>query len=211
LLESRQPYLDDDPAVRGFFVPQACSLQWRAAFPSGGGLVYWTRLAFGRLPGAVITSCTGSQPWVWIGGSLTITCIAAVGSFFHAAALAHAGVVRVALVFVWLLDFIAAITSFMSAGGLPTAGAFARVIVLGCLTVLGRYLRSEARRPRLGASGYQPSESGSCSWSGPAVNFVGFSCLHRRRGMTNPQRDVPFASPFAVGSCCSTPCPSSAS
>ena len=44
-----------------FFVPQALLFaELGAAFPQEGGPYLWTRLAFGRLAGAVKTSCTGS-------------------------------------------------------------------------------------------------------------------------------------------------------
>jgi len=55
---------------------------------------------------------------------------------------------------------VAAITSFSVGKWLPTAGVMARFVLLGLFTLTVIILRSQARRPRLGASSYSPSASG---------------------------------------------------
>src|ERR1019366_6337222 len=160
-----------------FFVPQALLFaELGSAFPEEGGPYYWT-----------------TNP-VSIGGSLTITCISAVEVFFnHGANVSTPVWFIIALAFVWL-SILAAILSFSKAKWLPTAGAFARFIVLGVFTLSVIIFAVKHGAHGLGASGYKPSESGFVLLVGVLLfNFVGFE-LPSSAGeeMTNPQRDVPF-------------------
>ena len=67
-----------------FFVPQALLFsELGTAFPKEGGPYCWTRLAFGHLAGAVNNFLYWITNPVWIGGSLTISCIGAVQVFFN--------------------------------------------------------------------------------------------------------------------------------
>jgi amino acid transporter len=67
-----------------FFIPQALLFSEQGtAFPMEGGPYYWTRLAFGHLAGAVTNFLYWITNPVWIGGSLTISCIGAVQVFFN--------------------------------------------------------------------------------------------------------------------------------
>src|SRR6266566_3680487 len=64
-----------------FFVPQALLFaELGAAFPQEGGPYYWTRLAFGHLAGAVNNFLYWITNPVWIGGTLAISCVAAIGA-----------------------------------------------------------------------------------------------------------------------------------
>jgi amino acid transporter len=179
-----------------FFVPQALLFsELGTAFPQEGGPYLWTRLAFGHLAGAINNFLYWITNPVWIGGSLTITCISTVEVFFdHGNNLSPTMWYVVALLFVWL-SILAAITSFSVGKWLPTAGAFARFVVLGVFTVsVGIYALVHGVHG-LGASGYKPSESGFVLLVGVLLfNFVGFE-LPSSAGeeMTDPQRDVPFA------------------
>jgi glutamate:GABA antiporter len=179
-----------------FFIPQALLFsELGAAFPMEGGPYYWTRLAFGHLAGAVNNFLYWITNPVWIGGSLTISCIGAVQVFFNNGhTLPTAVWYIVALSFVWI-SIVAAITSFSVGKWLPTAGAFARFALLGlfCLTVLLYASRHGVHG--LGASGYSPSAGGFVLLVGVLLfNFVGFE-LPSSAGeeMTDPQRDIPFA------------------
>src|SRR6201993_5504593 len=119
-----------------FFVPQAFLFaELGTAFPQEGGPYCWTRLAFGRLAGAVNNFLYWVTNPVWIGGTLTITCIGVVEVFFnHGANVPTAVWFIIALAFVWL-SIVAAITSFRVGKWLPTAGAFARFLLLGLFPV----------------------------------------------------------------------------
>jgi amino acid transporter len=187
-----------------FFVPQALLFaELGTAFPQEGGPYLWTRLAFGHLAGAVNNFLYWITNPVWIGGSLTISCIGAVQVFFdHGQTLPTAVWFIVALVFVWL-SIVAAILSFSVGKWLPTAGAFARFILLGVFTLSVVIYAIKHGAHGLGASGYKPSESGFVLLVGVLLfNYVGFE-LPSSAGqeMTDPQRDVPFAiARSAIGS-----------
>jgi amino acid transporter len=179
-----------------FFVPQALLFaELGSAFPQEGGPYFWTRLAFGHLAGAVNNFLYWITNPVWIGGSLTITCITAVEVFFnHGANVSTVVWFIIALIFVWL-SIVAAITSFSVGKWLPTAGAMARFLLLGLFTISVIIYAAKHGAHGLGASDYKPSEGGFVLLVGVLLfNFVGFE-LPSSAGeeMTNPQRDVPFA------------------
>jgi glutamate:GABA antiporter len=179
-----------------FFVPQALLFsELGTAFPQEGGEYLWTRLAFGHLVGSVNNFLYWITNPVWIGGTLAVTCVGTVEVFFNNGSTVPTPVLyTVMLVFVWLA-IIAAILSFDKAKWLPTAGAFARFLVLGffSLSVIIYGLRHGAHG--LGASSYSPDYAGFITLAGVLLfNYVGFE-LPSSAGeeMTNPQRDVPFA------------------
>src|ERR1700727_2777225 len=67
-----------------FFIPQALLFaELGTAFPQEGGPYLWTRLAFGHLAGAVNDFLYWITNPVWIGGSLTASCIGAIVIFFN--------------------------------------------------------------------------------------------------------------------------------
>src|SRR2546429_2082665 len=108
-----------------FFIPQALLFsELGTAFPQEGGPYYWTRLAFGHLAGAVNNFLYWITNPVWIGGSLTISCIGAIQVFFnHGNSLPTAVFFVVALGFVWT-PILAPLTPFPPGKWLPTAAAF---------------------------------------------------------------------------------------
>ena len=144
-----------------FFVPQALLFaELGSAFPQEGGPYYWTRLAFGHLAGAVNNFLYWITNPVWIGGTLTISCLGAVEVFFnHGASVATPVWFIIALAFVWL-SIIAAITSFSVGKWLPTAGAMARFLLLGLFTITVLIYAAKNGAHGLGASGYRPNASG---------------------------------------------------
>jgi glutamate:GABA antiporter len=179
-----------------FFVPQALLFaELGTAFPQEGGPYMWTRLAFGHLAGAVNNFLYWITNPVWIGGSLAASCIGAVVIFFnHGNSLSTTAVYIVALVFVWL-TIISAIASFRFGKWLPTAGAFARFIVLGLFTITVIIYAAKHGVHGLGAGSYSPTASGFVALVGVLLfNYVGFE-LPSSAGeeMINPQRDVPFS------------------
>jgi len=176
-----------------FFVPQALLFaELGAAFPQEGGPYYWTRLAFGHLAGAVNNFLYWITNPVWIGGTLAISCIGAVEVFFNNGnALPTVVWYIVALVFIWT-SIVAAITSFQVGKWLPTAGAYARFLLLGLFTISVIIYATE--HGWHGAGSYSPTAGGFVALVGVLLfNFVGFE-LPSSAGeeMTNPQRDVPF-------------------
>src|SRR6201987_5223286 len=87
-----------------FFGPQALLFaELGTAFPQEGGPYFWTRLAFGRLAGAVNNFLYWVTNPVWIGGSLAISCIGAVEVFFNRGnAVPTAVFYIITLAFVWV-------------------------------------------------------------------------------------------------------------
>ena len=134
-----------------FFVPQALLFsELGTAFPQEGGPYYWTRLAFGHLAGAVNNFLYWITNPVWIGGTLAISCIGAVEVFFNNGNTVPTPVFYIiALAFVWV-SIVAAITSFSVGKWVPTAGAFARFLLLAMFMHHRHRLRGQARRPRAG-------------------------------------------------------------
>jgi len=187
-----------------FFVPQAMLFaELGSAFPQEGGPYFWTRLAFGRLVGAVNNFLYWITNPVWIGGTLAGACVAAVEVFFNNGNAVSTPVFYViTLVFVWV-SVIAAIMSFSKAKWLPTAGAFARFGLLGLFTISCIVFAAKHGVHGLGGSAYKPSYAGFVALVGVLLfNYVGFE-LPSSAGeeMTNPKRDVPFAiARSAVGS-----------
>jgi amino acid transporter len=176
-----------------FFIPQALLFaELGSAFPQEGGPYYWTRLAFGHLAGAVNNFLYWITNPVWIGGTLAISCIGAVEVFFNNGnALPTVVWYIVALVFIWT-SIVAAITSFNVGKWLPTAGAYARFLLLGLFTISVIIYATE--HGWHGAGSYSPTAGGFVALVGVLLfNFVGFE-LPSSAGeeMTNPQRDVPF-------------------
>jgi amino acid transporter len=187
-----------------FFVPQALLFaELGSAFPQEGGPYFWTRLAFGRLVGAVNNFLYWITNPVWIGGTLAGACVGAIEVFFNNGNAVSTTVFYViALVFVWV-SVLAAIMSFSKAKWLPTAGAFARFLLLGLFTISCIIYASKHGVHGLGGSAYKPSYAGFVALVGVLLfNYVGFE-LPSSAGeeMTNPKRDVPFAiGRSAVGS-----------
>jgi amino acid transporter len=187
-----------------FFVPQALLFsELGTAFPQEGGPYLWTRLAFGHLAGAVNNFLYWITNPVWIGGSLAASCIGAISVFFYGGnTLPTAATYVVSLAFVWI-TVIAAIASFRAGKWLPTAGAFARILLLGLFTISVIAYAVQHGVHGLGAGDYKPSFSGFVLLVGVLLfNYVGFE-LPSSAGeeMVNPQRDVPFGiARSAIGS-----------
>jgi amino acid transporter len=178
-----------------FFIPQALLFsELGTAFPQEGGPYYWTRLAFGHLAGAVNNFLYWITNPVWIGGTLAISCIGAIEVFFNNGNVLPTAVwYIVALVFVWT-SIVAAITSFSVGKWLPTAGAYARFLLLGLFIISVAIYAARHGVHGLGAGSYSPTAGGFVALVGVLLfNFVGFE-LPNSAGeeMTDPQRDVPF-------------------
>jgi glutamate:GABA antiporter len=188
-----------------FFVPQALLFaELGTAFPQEGGPYLWTRLAFGRLAGAVNNFLYWVTNPVWIGGSLAASCVGAVSVFFTSSgSLSTPMTYVVSLAFVWV-TIVTAIASFRVGKWVPTAGAFARFLLLGLFTIsVISYGVKHGAQGLSHVSDYKVSMSGFVVLIGLLLfNYVGFE-LPNSAGeeMVNPKRDVPFAiARSAVGS-----------
>ena len=174
-----------------FFLPYGLlTAELGSAFTDEGGPYVWTRLAFGRLTGAITAVLYWVSNPIWAGGSLCITAVTAFGDFVTP--LHGAAKYGFALGFIWLTVG-SAIVSFKIGKWLPTVGAWARIIVLSFFTVsVGIYAA------RHGVHGFHARDfSPTYAVFIAAVpvlvfNYTGFE-LPSAAGdeMTHPQRDVP--------------------
>jgi glutamate:GABA antiporter len=179
-----------------FFIPQALLFaELGSAFPQEGGPYFWTRLAFGHLVGAVNNFLYWITNPVWIGGTLAGACVGAISVFFNNGNnLSTPLFYVVTMIFVWT-SVLAAILSFSKAKWLPTAGAFARFLLLGLFTISCIVYAAKHGVHGLGAGAYKPTYAGFVLLVGVLLfNYVGFE-LPSSAGeeMTNPKRDIPFA------------------
>jgi amino acid transporter len=178
-----------------FFVPQALLFaELGTAFPQEGGPYLWTRLAFGHLAGAINNFLYWVTNPVWLGGTLAFSMITAIQVFFHGGkSFSTPWFFVITIIFIWVA-VLAAVMSLSYGKWLPTAGAFARFILLGFFTITVIVYATKHGVHGLSAGNFKPSEAGFVALVAVLLfNYVGFE-LPNSAGeeMTNPQRDVPF-------------------
>ena len=182
-----------------FFLPYGLlTAELGAAFTDEGGPYVWTRLAFGRLAGAVTAVLYWVSNPIWVGGSLCITAVTAFGDFVTP--LHGAAKYGFALAFIWL-SVGSAVISLKVGKWLPTVGAWARIAVLSFFTfTVGLYAA------RHGVHGFHtPDFLPTYAVFIAAVpvlifNYTGFE-LPNAAGeeMQHPQRDVPAMVAWSAG------------
>jgi amino acid transporter len=119
-----------------FFVPSALLFaELGTAFPEEGGPYICTRLAFGRLAGAINNfPCWVTNP-VWLGGTLALLAAATFSTFFlSGATMSTPAFFAFTLVFIWV-GVLSAIFSFRIGKWVPTVGAWSRFVLLGFFTL----------------------------------------------------------------------------
>jgi amino acid transporter len=179
-----------------FFVPQALLFaELGTAFPQEGGPYLWTRMAFGYLVGAVNNFLYWVTNPVWIGGTLALSAITAISVFFnHGNDFSGPVFFFIGLLFVWT-SVLSAVLSFGVGKWLPTAGAFARFILLGLFTITVGVYAVKHGVHGIGGSDLKTTKGGFVALIGVLLfNYVGFE-LPSSAGeeMTNPKHDIPFA------------------
>jgi amino acid transporter len=179
-----------------FFVPQALLFaELGSAFPQEGGPYLWTRMAFGHLAGAINNFLYWVTNPVWLGGTLAISAVAALQTFFNGGrAFPTFWVYAISIAFIWVA-VLAAVLSFRIGKWITTVGAFARFALLGLFTVSVVLYAVQHGVHGLGAGSFVPTAGGFVALVGLLLfNYVGFE-LPSSAGeeMTDPSRDVPFA------------------
>lgn len=183
-------------AVMGllFLVPSALvTAELSAAFPQEGGHYVWASRAFGRTVGAVSSLCYWVESPIWIGGSLAITTVAVVDTFF-----VHIGG-RWALVGVLAFVLVAvgcALLPMRVGRFVPMVGAVARFAVLGAFTIA--VFAYGLRHGLHGVRGFGAASPtfGVFAAVAPVLlyNYLGFDVAATAGGeMRDPQRDLPIA------------------
>ena len=180
-----------------FFVPQALLFsELGTAFPQEGGPYYWTRLAFGHLAGAVNNFLYWITNPVWIGGSLTITCIGADRRCSSTTATPCPR--RCCTSWRWCSSGSRSWPPSPRsawASGCRRPGPSPGSSCSGCSPSRSSSTPPSTARTAWARASYKPSAGGFVLLVGVLLfNFVGFE-LPNSAGeeMTNPQRDVPFA------------------
>jgi amino acid transporter len=176
-----------------FFVPYALlTAELGSAFPDEGGPYVWTKLAFGRLTGAVTSVFYWISNPFWLGGTLSITAVSTFSAFFiH---LHGAGSYAFSLAFIWIA-VASAVLSFRVGRWIPIIGAWVRVLLLGGFTLTVLVYAVKHGVHGFGAGAFRPSYS-VFILAAPILffSFQGFELPSTAGGeMKDPQRDVPFA------------------
>jgi glutamate:GABA antiporter len=176
-----------------FFLPYSLSIaELGSAFPQEGGPYVWTRLAFGRPLAAVNSVIYWVSNPIWVGGSLTIVSLAALGAFFSPIGGGWRYVYAVA--FIWF-TIGAAIISLQYGKWVPTLGAWARGAVLAFFEV--SVILYAARHGLHGLGGHAFVPSYAVFIAVVPVLFFNYAGMEvpsaAGEEMTNPRRDVPFS------------------
>ncbi|MEY9838384.1 APC family permease [Streptacidiphilus sp. EB103A] len=178
-----------------FFIPSALlTAELGTAFPQEGGPYVWTSRAFGRLAGAVNNFLYWVTNPVWLGGTLSVSAVTAFTTFFNNGKdLSTPAFYVFTLAFVWV-GVLAAILSFDVGKWIPTAGAWARILLLGLFTLSVIAYAVKHGVHGFGASDFKPSYAGFITLVPLLMfNYVGFE-LPNSAGdeMTDSQKDVPY-------------------
>jgi glutamate:GABA antiporter len=164
------------------------------AFPEEGGPYVWTRLAFGRFPAAVNAVLYWIANPVWVGGTLTVTAMAAVNAFFLTKPMHGPPQYLFGLAFIWAV-ITATVLSFRIGKWIPNIGGFLRVIILGFFMVSVIIYGIRHGVHGFGGHAFLPTYAVFIALA-PLLffNYTGFEVPSAAgEEMINPQRDVPYS------------------
>ena len=119
-----------------------------SAFTQEGGPYEWSKMAFGRLQGAIAAVLYWVTNPLWVGGSLAFIATEAWNDNIFKIHSGAAGDYVFKFLFIWLSIGVA-IVSLKRGKWIPNVGAFMRIVVLGLFTHHDDHLRLLARRGRL--------------------------------------------------------------
>jgi amino acid transporter len=165
-----------------------------SAFTQEGGPYEWTKLAFGRLQGAIAAVLYWVTNPLWVGGSLAFIATEAWSENLFNIGSGSAGDYIFKGLFIWLSIGVA-IVSLRRGKWIPNVGAFLRVFVLGVFTVTTIIYAFNH-----GVSGFPIGDLKPTVAVFLALvplllfNYVGFELQNgAAEEMENPRRDVPVA------------------
>jgi glutamate:GABA antiporter len=176
-----------------FLLPYALSIaELGSAFPQEGGPYVWTRLAFGRPVAAINAVIYWISNPIWVGGSLTIVSFAAIEEFFGTVGGPWKYVYAVA--FIWF-TIAAAIVSLQYGKWVPTAGAWARGVLLTFFAVTVVAYAAKHGVHGFGGHAFVPTYALFIAVVPVLIfNYAGMEVPSAAgEEMTNPRRDVPFS------------------
>jgi glutamate:GABA antiporter len=166
-----------------------------SAFTQEGGPYEWVKLAFGRLHAGIAAVFYWVTNPLWVGGSLAFIATDA----WRATALPDIGFGTVGdyvfkLLFIWFSIGVA-IVALRRGKWIPTAGAFARIFVLGFFTITTIVYAAKHGVHGISAGDLSPSTAVFLGLVPVLLfNYVGFELQNAAaEEMVDPQRDVPVA------------------
>ena len=176
------------------FLPYGLTMaELGTAFPEEGGPYVWTRLAFGRFLAAVNAVVYWISNPVWIGGTLTVTAMAAVNAFFLTKPMHGPAQYLFGLAFIWAA-ITATVLSFRIGKWIPNIGGFLRVVIPGFFMISVIIYAIKHGVHGFGGHAFLPTYAVFIALV-PLLffNFTGFEVPSAAgEEMINPQRDVPF-------------------
>lgn len=178
-----------------FLIPYGlATAELGAAFPVEGGPYEWTRMAFGRLAGAVTSVLYWISNPIWVGGSITATGIAALNTFVLSKPMSKWVEIVFGLAFVWTTVGIA-IIALKYGKWLLNIGMMVKVLLTLAFIILGIAFLVSHGRPHGTVSlvDLKPTVTGFLFLVGViAFSWTGFElATSASEEMMNPQKDVP--------------------
>jgi glutamate:GABA antiporter len=165
-----------------------------SAFTQEGGPYEWTKLAFGRLQGAIAAVLYWVTNPLWVGGSLAFLATEAWSdNLFNISSASAADYIFKGL-FIWLSIGVA-IISLRRGKWIPNFGAFLRVVVLGFFTLTTIVYAIDHGVGGFPIGDLKPTGAIFLALAPLLLfNYVGFELQNgAAEEMENPQRDVPLA------------------
>ncbi len=166
-----------------------------AAFPVEGAVYEWVRLSFGHLAGAVTAVMYWISNPVWLGGTLAVTAIAAMDTFWGKPFGGIASIGWLEFVAGALFIWIAVTWNILSLRYMkwvPNLGGLVRLALLALFGILV-IATMVAGKAQGSLSGWQPTGGVFISVIGVLVfAWVGFEIsTNASEEMENPQKDIP--------------------
>ncbi|MGD1011259.1 MAG: APC family permease [Acidimicrobiales bacterium] len=165
-------------------------------FPVEGGPYVWTRMAFGRLAGAVTAVLYWISTPIWIGGTLTAASIAMINAFIVKTPLNTTEEIVFGLAFMWVTVLLAAVEMKWGKWG-PNIGTIAKGAVAVLFVILVIVFLADKGRPAgtMTVTDLKPSLTGFLGVIGLLVFlFAGFETpSSAAEELVDAQRDVPKA------------------
>jgi amino acid transporter len=165
-----------------------------AAFTQEGGPYEWSKMAFGRMQGAISAVLYWVTNPLWVGGSLAFIATQAWNDNIFGIGAGTVGDYVFKLVFIWVSIGVA-IVSLRRGKWIPNVGAFLRVIVLGFFT-----LTTIIYAFKHGVNGFPAGDLKPTGTIFLALvpllifNYVGFELQNgAAEEMEDPQKDVPLS------------------
>ena len=165
-----------------------------SAFTQEGGPYEWSKMAFGRLQGAIAAVLYWVTNPLWVGGSLAFIATEAWNDNIFKIHSGSAGDYLFKFLFIWLSIGVA-IVSLKRGKWIPNVGALMRIIVLGLFT-----LTTIIYAFKHGVAGFPASDLKPTGAIFLALvplllfNYVGFELQNgAAEEMNDPQKDVPLS------------------